>query len=48
MKASAVEEFKASTDFENILDEKFLKAGAKVKAMIESRYPQFDYRFLED
>ena len=48
MKASAVEEFKASTNFENILDEEFLKGGAKVKAMIESRYPQFDYRFLED
>ena len=48
MKASTVEKFKASTDFENILDEEFLKGGVKVKVMIESRYPQFDYRFLED
>ena len=38
-KALAVEEFKASTNFKNILDEEFLKGGAKVKAMIESRYP---------
>ena len=48
MKASAVEEFKASTNFENILDEEFLKGGAKVKAIIESYYPKPDYRFLED
>ena len=48
MKALAVEEFKTSTDFENILDDEFLKDGAKVKAMIESRYPQLDYLFLED
>ena len=48
MKASVIEEFKASMYFENILDEEFLKGGAKVKAMIDSRYPQFDYRFLED
>ena len=48
MKASAIEEFKTSIDFENILNEEFLKCGVKVKVMIESRYPQLDYRFLED
>lgn len=48
MKASAIEEFNASTEFENILDEEFLKGGDKVKAMIKSCYPQLDYRFLED
>ena len=48
MKALAIEEFKTFTDFENILNKKFLKGGAKVKAMIESYYPQFDCRFLKD
>lgn len=39
MKASTIEEFKCSTDFENIFDEEFPKGGAKVKAMMESHYP---------
>ena len=48
MKTLAVEEFKASTDFKNIFDEEFLKGDAKAKAMIESRYLQLNYHFLED
>lgn len=47
MKTSAVEEFRASTKFENILDEEFLKSGAKVKTLMESYYPLLDYHFLE-
>lgn len=48
MKALVVEEFKASTKFENILDKEFLKDGAKVKTLMESHYPQLDNCFLED
>lgn len=43
MKASTIGEFKASAEFENIL-----KDGVKVKTMMESRYLQLDYHFLED
>ena len=47
-KALAVEEYKTSTEFANIIDEEFFKGAAKVKAMMESHYPHFDYSFLED
>ena len=36
MKASTIEEFKTSVEFENILSKEFLKDGVKVKTMIES------------
>ena len=47
-KASAVEEYKTSAEFGNIIDEEFFKGAAKVKALMESHYPHLDYSFLKD
>ena len=47
-KASAVEEYKTSAEFANIIDEEFWKGAAKVKALMENHYPHLDYSFLED
>ena len=46
-KASAVEEYKTSAEFANIIDEEFWGA-TKVKALMENHYPYLDYSFLEN
>ena len=47
-KSLAVEEYKTSSEFANIIEEEFLKGVAKVKAMMENHYLHPKYNFLDD